>query len=308
MITDLDDTIKQMLIEGVPLDTAEIDVVFDAPTKEWSGGLARPTLNCYLYHIVENHDLRNLDWEMDRGTPPRVNGGSVRSNVTRRRMPARIEMHYTITAWANAIEDEHRLLWRALAAFMRFHEIPREKLQGALAEQEWPIPIKVAQPDGPFKNPSDLWSSLETHVKPGVVLVITLPLDPELFLGVPLVLTRRVFVRPQIDGAEGVSTYELPASQIGGWVLSVSGDAPPSAVAQADALIVEHGLRTWTDQYGRFKFDRVPHGTHTLRVTGPSGQAERKIQVPGEDYDLLVPLGVQVNNTKDGGDRGKRAR
>ena len=308
MINDLDETIKQLLIEGVPLDIAEVDVVFDAPTKEWSGSLARPTLNCYLYHVVENTDLRNLDWEMERAQPTQPEQGRVRVGAIRRKLPSRIDAHYTITAWANLIEDEHRLLWRSLAALMRFRQIPQEKLQGVLAEQEWPIPIKVAQQEGPFKNPSDLWSSLETHVKPGVQLTVTLPLDPDLFLNVPLVLTRRVLTHPMWEGAE---TYELPASQIGGWVLVDAGAEPPRPMPGADVRLVERGLSVSTDEQGRFKFPRVPHGSHTLRATHPSGaQAERRIEVPGDGYDLVLrgreggpTTGGEQPPPADGGDR-----
>jgi hypothetical protein len=284
VINDLDETIKQMLIEGVPLDISEVDVAFDAPTKEWSGSLARPTVNCFLYHMVENHDLRNTDWETDRSRTARVNGSSVTHSATRRRLPSRIDLHYMLTAWANVIEDEHRLVWRILASFMRYRTIPEEKLQGSLKDQEWPIPVKVAQPDSPFKNPTDLWSSLETFVKPGVALVITLPLDPDQLLGVPLVLTRRMLVRPDVANAQN---YEIPTSQIGGWLFSGDGD-DATPVADIEVAVVERGLRTTTDDQGRFKFLQVPHGSYTLRAVTPSGDAERKIEVPGEGYDLVL--------------------
>lgn len=309
MINDLDETIKQLLVEGVPLDLSEVDVVFDAPTKEWSGALARPTLNCYLYHMSENSDLRNLDWEMERAQPT-TESGRVRVGAIRRKMPTRIDVHYMVTAWANLIEDEHRLLWRAIAAFMRYRQIPQEKLLGVLAEQEWPVPIKVAQTEGPFKNPSDLWSSLETHVKPGIQLTITLPLDPDLWVNVPLVLTRRVFMHPMWEN--GV-TYELPSSQIGGWVLRDSGSAPPAPLPNTEVRLVERGLTATADEQGRFQFSHVPHGTHTLRAQHPSGaQAERKIDVPGDGYDLVLRGGREDGTASganppstDGGDSGQ---
>lgn len=298
MINDLDETIKQLLVEGVPLDLSEVDVVFDAPTKEWSGSLARPTLNCYLYHMAENTDLRNMDWEMERSQVGSGEGGRIRPGAIRRKMPSRIDMCYMVTAWANLVEDEHRLLWRSIAAFMRYRQIPQEKLQGVLAEQEWPVPIKVAQQDGPFKNPSDLWSSLESHVKPGIQLTITLPLDPDMFVDVPLVLTRRVMVHPVWDGSE---TYELQSSQIGGWVLADDGAAPrpaPGAVVE----VVGSGAKVTSDDEGRFKFPRVSHGSHTVRATLVSGaQAERKIDVPGDGYDVVVRENREDGTISGGG-------
>ncbi len=302
MITDLDETIKQLLIEGVPLDIAEIDVVFDAPTKEWSGSLARPTLNCYLYHMVENTDLRNLDWETERMQAMQTGEGGIRVGAIRRRMPSRIDAHYLITAWANLVEDEHRLLWRAFASFMRYRQIPQEKLQGVLAEQEWPVPVKVAQSDGPFKNPSDLWSSLESYVKPGVQLTVTLPLDPDQLVGVPLVLTRRVLVHPDMEGA---AAYEVPVSQIGGWVLVENDGAPPMPARDmgVEVEIVGRGLRSKTDPEGRFRFSHVVHGSYMLRATHPDwAQTERKIDVPGDGYDLIIRQRREGGSTS-GGDR-----
>ncbi len=139
MINDLDETIKQLLIDGVPLDINEIDVVFEAPTEEWSTSLARPTINCYLYHMVENYDLRQNDWQMNRPTlsqaqqrgPAHANGGDNGGNggssggspnrhtATRRRLPFRLDAFYAVSVWANEIEDEHRLLWRVISALIR---------------------------------------------------------------------------------------------------------------------------------------------------------------------------------------------
>ena len=297
MINDLDETIKQLLVKGVPLDLSEVDVVFDAPTEEWSPSLARPTINCYLYHMVENHELRANDWELNRVPPPRPGGngngngtGSGSSpnagrNAQRRRLPYRIDVCYMVTAWTNEVDDEHRLLWRSLAALMRYNQLPADLLQGVLANEEWPMPMRVAQPEGPFKNPADFWSSLEVPVKPSINLIVTLPLDPDLFRDIPLVLTKRIITYPGVTGTE--TGNELPTVQLGGWVKIGSGkDA--STVASASVRIMERGLETQTDEHGRFKFDQVPRGSYTLRATSEGGQTERKIDVPSNDYDLTI--------------------
>ena len=64
MINDLNETIKALLVEGVPLDLSDVDVVFEKPDSEWSSSLSRPTINCYLYHMTENHELRGSDWKI----------------------------------------------------------------------------------------------------------------------------------------------------------------------------------------------------------------------------------------------------
>jgi Carboxypeptidase regulatory-like domain len=131
-----------------------------------------------------------------------------------------------------------------------------------------------------------------------VSLVVTLPLDPDQFVGVPLVLTRRILVHPEIEGGR---TYELTTSQIGGWVLSdAGGDATP--LAEVQVLVVERGLSTITDAQGRFKFLRVPHGNYTLRAIAPGGIAERRIEVPGESYDVIVA--GQMDKEETSGEKG----
>ncbi len=315
MINDLDETIKYMLIEGVPLDINEIDVIFEAPTEEWSTSLARPTINCYLYHVVENYDLRQTDWQLKRPMPGQrqQNGAPNTPNnhtATRRRLPFRLDAFYTITVWANEIEDEHRLLWRVLAALIRFNNnpIPQEKLKGELAKQEWPVPIKIAQQESPIKNPSDFWSSMEVPIKPSITLSVTLPLDPDMVVTAPLVLTRRLRVYEEMDNRE---KFELPAVQFGGWVLTGEG-AEAQPVPEADVVIVERGLRTKTDQEGRFKFDHVPNGRYTLRAIAASGQAERGIELPGEGYDLVLstskPARKEDGARASGGDEPSEGR
>ena len=309
MINDLDETIKKMLVDGVPLDTSEIDVVFEAPNTEWKSSLARPTINCYLYHVAENKELRRNDWEVNTPIMPRGGNGGNGGNgangyhqALRKRVPFRIDLSYMVTAWANEIEDEHRLLWRVLSAFIRYDQIPEKFVQGDMLNLEWPMPIRVIQPNPVFKNPSDFWSSMEVPVKPSVDVTFTLPLDPDLVNDVPLVLTKRILLQT-IGSSEST---EFPA-QIGGWVFGgrlegeKSGNGAP--VVGAEVLIVEKGVGTVTDEDGRFKFTDIPHGRYTLRANTPGGQAERVVEVPGDEYDLVMTERAERNESnRDQGD------
>ena len=58
MITDLDKTLKQLLIKEMPIENNEVDIKFDLPKREWAAKLSRSTLNLYLYDIQENTELR----------------------------------------------------------------------------------------------------------------------------------------------------------------------------------------------------------------------------------------------------------
>jgi hypothetical protein len=181
MINDLDETLKQLLMKKVPLEPSEVDISFEAPDREWAASISKPTVSLYLYDIRENHELRNYEWTRERNND---------RTATRRRAPLRIDLSYLVTAWTNDVGDEHRLLWRVLAALSRHSLLPDELLQGKLKEQESEIRTTTAQPDGLFKNPADFWSALDNQLKPSIDYVVTLPLDLEMAETMPVVLEK----------------------------------------------------------------------------------------------------------------------
>src|SRR3712207_1200883 len=120
MIEDLDETIRQLLIQEGGLDPAEVEVSFDVPDCEWSASIVRPTLNFYLYDVRENLQLRTTGWD----TVQNSNG-----TFTKRKHPRRIDCSYLLTAWTSEIEDEHRLLSSSLLTLFRFPSLPERVLQ-----------------------------------------------------------------------------------------------------------------------------------------------------------------------------------
>lgn len=269
VFTDLDETIRQLLIQRIPIDPAEIDVSFEAPDREWSGRLSRPTVNCFLYDVRENHEFRETDWKVER-----KNG-----SATRTKAPVRIDATYQVSAWARAPEDEHRLLWRVLAVLMRHAELPEDLLQGGLKDQDLPVPARVAQPEKAPKNPADLWQALDNRIRPSLTYVVTLALDPDVVFTAPLVLTRELRVREGDDASH--------AFEIGGRVRQ--RDDPHGGLAGALVQLRETGAEAHTDAEGRFIFARVPHGAITL-VVRAAGRPEvtHLIQVPSPTYDIIL--------------------
>lgn len=280
MIGDLNETLKQLLIERIPLDAREVEIAFDPPNHDWTSAVSKPTINCYLYHVQENRQLRNTDWERRPG-----NG---RSETLRKRLPYRIDLHYLITVWATAVDDEHRLLWRILAALMRYQELPPESLKGELAGTEWPIPLQVAQPEGMLKNPSDFWSTFENFMKPAVNTMITLPLDPDLEVRAPLVLTRRLQVVPTLDlppPPDAAPLGEEISYSLGGFVLAQPGDL--TGLPGLPVVLVERGQTQLTDAAGRFRFDRLGPGAYTLEARQDGRTVRQEVTVPSANYDLI---------------------
>src|SRR5690606_28496403 len=109
MLDDLDKTLESVLRNHGGIGS-DIEIAFDQPNREWASRLSRPTLNLFTFDIRENQKLRQVDREINR------NGSSAKITIP----PRRIDAAYLVTAWTRKIEDEHRLLWRALSTMKRF--------------------------------------------------------------------------------------------------------------------------------------------------------------------------------------------
>lgn len=170
MIKDLDATILQLLksgaLPGSALSGATIS--FDLPDAEWRATLSGPTVNCYLYDVHENLEMRTHEPLMTR----------TGHNVTRVMPPVRIDCAYCITAWStaatDAVLDEHDLLSQVLLVLLRNPTIPASVLQGSLVGQIPPYPTVIASVDGIVKNHPQFWTALDQKLKPSLNYVVTL--------------------------------------------------------------------------------------------------------------------------------------
>ena len=271
MFADLDETLRQLLIQRVPIDLSEVDVSFEAPDREWSGRLSRPTVDMFLYDVQENLELRETDWEVRKD----ANG------AIRKRRPVRIDATYLVTAWARMPEDEHRLLWRVLATLAKHPVLPSELLHGGMAEQPYAIQTKVARPDQLRTNPADLWQAVDNRIRPGLRYTATLALDTEMQFTSPLVFTRTQRLE-RLD-----ADYMFETTSISGRVRqSTNGQHP---VPDATVVLRETGARAFTDAEGKFRIPRAPRGPVTLVAWSPGRpEVTRTLEVPSPDYDLEV--------------------
>jgi hypothetical protein len=273
VFAELDEAVRQLLITAVPLDLSEVDVSFDAPDREWSGRLSRPTVNCFLYDVRENEELREAAWEHGRD---RANG-----TASRRRTPIRINVTYNVTVWARAPEDEHRLLWRVLAALAHHPVLAENILEGELKEQPFPIMARVAKSAIARTNPADLWQALDNRIRPSLTYVLTLALDPDMVFTSPMTFTAVRRTRPSTNGD---GTYDESLVIAG----QVRNKADNSAVAGARVLVRERGAEATTGNDGSFAF-RVPRGNLTLVVEAPGRKpVSKKASVPSRNYDVEV--------------------
>ncbi len=166
MIHDVDESLRA-LIRRDALAGTDVEVLLDAPTREWSARRNSPTLDMYLYDIRE--DLRR-----------RENGlidvldddGHVKE---RRRPPRYYKLSYLVTAWTQRPEDEHFLLSAVLLCLLRHDCLPRDVLAGSLEGLTVPIPVTVALPPPEDRALSDVWSALGGELKPSLDLVVISP-------------------------------------------------------------------------------------------------------------------------------------
>lgn len=286
MFSELDETIKTVLTKEGGFDPAEIDVSFEIPNREWSAGISRPTLNCYLFDIRENRELLQTGMQ---DLPSRSDRG-----VMRRRPPLRLDLTYLITAWTRQVEDEHRLLWHAFSTLFRFNILPEGHLQGVLRDQNLPIYASIAQADTVLKSPGDFWTALENQIKPSLSYVVTLAIERELLTAGQPISSRelRILRSGRDDEARdrGIiresAAVVATAYQIRGAVRDPAGD-PIAGVYVALSGSARDG--STTDSTGQFTLRNVPPGPLTIVATRDERELARlETEVPGKSYDIVL--------------------
>lgn len=168
VIAQVDDALRT-LIRGDALNGSEVDVVFDAPTKDWAARRNAPTVNLYLYDIREDVRRRERGLSEQRGED-----GHVR---TRRPAPRHYKLSYLVTAWTQRPEDEHRLLDQLLRCFLKYEALPDELVVGQLAETGLAVPLTVGLPPPEDRAFADVWSALGGELKPSLDIVVIAPVD-----------------------------------------------------------------------------------------------------------------------------------
>ena len=169
MIAEVDAALEA-LVRRDAVNGARVDVLFDAPNKDWVARRNAPTIDLYLYDIREDLPRRQLAMEPVRSTSS--------GHVTERRLPARrFRLSYLVTAWTQRPEDEHRLLSACLATLARNEFIPFDLVDGSLAVSPYPVLLTVCLPPPQDRSIADVWSALGGELKPSLDLVATAPLD-----------------------------------------------------------------------------------------------------------------------------------
>jgi len=284
MISEIDNALREFLLRELPLRKGEVEITFDQPKRQWSSQLNKPTLNIFLIDIKENLDFRGSE-QLSR---EKTEDGS----VAIRRNPVRIDLIYLITAWTREIQDEHHLLSIALLALLRAPFLPGDLVPVSLKSANLPIRIEVARGDL-FGNVTDLWTTLDNELHPGLRLVIRLAVDaykPEIIRQVQTTEWRFLQKESQQpDSFEGgTKQIEVVPSKtsfmINGRVLSQKFS--PSVLK---LILKETGQEVVVNPQGEYQLSGLKEGDYTLDVLAADRVLkEQKIHVPSSDYDLSV--------------------
>jgi hypothetical protein len=274
MLADLDETLRALLkreLERHGFDGVEI--AFDAPAREWSGQLSAPTVNLFLYDLRESQDARPVEWQHIRGQ-----NGTARDV----RPPMIMECSYAVTAWTQAVEDEHRLLSQVLAVLFAFPQLPDDILQGRLAQMTATHTISGKVGAAKSDGKADFWSAVGGQYKASLDYVAQLACESgTIHERGPEVRTQSMLTREK-DGPPGAI---VEMHRFGGTI--ADGEGAP--VANAWITIPALGLWTASKADGRFIFDRVRPGEHELVARTISGdEIKETVKVPGSRTDLVV--------------------
>jgi hypothetical protein len=194
MINEVDEALRT-LVKAEVVNGADVEILFDAPTREWASRRNTPTVDLYLYDIREDTKRRATGMIELRDAEGKV--------VERRPPPRFFKLAYLITAWTQRPEDEHRLLSAILSCFIRFDVIPESSLPPLLQDLGIPLGVQIAYPPPEDRQVSDVWTSLGGDLKPSIDLVITLAIQPDRLFDIA-----EAVMAPMRLRAVGQVTYE----------------------------------------------------------------------------------------------------
>ncbi len=264
MLPAINRSLQRLLYERGNIEPREVEISFDAPTRERTERQIQPTIYLYLYDMQENLELRHSGMETTRN-----NGRALH------RLAFRLfDLHYMICAPMSNIEDEHQLLWRALTTLVRHAQLPPEMLDEELRSLD-PVPQGRLYHDNDIQRSLSLWSGLAMSPRPSFFYAVTVPVAMDVLSDAPLVLMRTARYRAiNSENSEQEARY-----QVGGVVRDKQG-VPLAGVT----LTLDGRAMTYvTNSEGQFVLRDIVPGALHLRITRGSGTPQFfVIEIPAE--------------------------
>ena len=163
MLELIDESLEAFLRASVPLSAPDVDVSFEAPDREWSAKLTRPTVNLFLW------DIRRSAGRSKGGVRTVEHDGEI---VHMPAMPT-LELRYVVTAWTSDHGDERALLSGLIRSMLAYGTIPAEYTADGLRDIGEPRLVMARAGEDHI----DVFKALEGQLKPGINMVLTTDFD-----------------------------------------------------------------------------------------------------------------------------------
>lgn len=297
MIPEIDDALRKLLMREVNGKKNEVDVQFDAPKRDWSSRLSKPTINMFLFDIRKNLVLRGSE----QFTTTRLDNGTTEVKVN----PVRIDLRYLMSAWIKDPEDEHMLLSLALTGLLRNPFLPTDLYTEGLRGQPTPIPIEVGTftpEQGPVDKFTELWGVLDNEIRPGILVTVTISIDPYKPILYGQVLSRELRFMQDTGFAtkdplalpsepQKTEPANAPVRTLSHVYTITSGKVQSKKydLSTLELVLVEKGTKLPLDKHGGFVLKKLAEGEYHIDVLFNSKVLKRqKIQMPTDQCIIEV--------------------
>lgn len=239
MLDLIDESLEAFFRAHVPLGATDVDVSFEAPDRDWSAKLVRPTVNLFLW------DIRRSAGRSRTGVEEYERGGTTYRRLA---LPV-VELRYLITAWTSDHGDERALLAGMMRALLATSHIPSEFLAAELTELRQPTLLMARAGE----QHVDVFRALEGQLKPSISMIVVADIDTDLGRPVGPEVTS---IDLSVHDADGVTSR--PPRR-------VAGEAPDAIGARVHG---PNGAAT-VNAAGRFLVQAAPGDELVLQTDPP---------------------------------------
>jgi hypothetical protein len=270
MLPEIHTLLRTLLYDVGRINPLEVDILFEAPTLERFQRMTRPAISIYLFDVRENLDLRNTSFPTTKTA----------TSAQRRMPPRRIDLYYMVSALSTDVDDEFRLLWRALATLMRHPDFPDEMLPEELRYLQTPLRARPLQGEDAQRS-VDIWSALSMEPHPSFSYIVTAPMELDVAIDMPLVLTNTTRY------GRGATPLDRDTFiNIGGIVRDSQGEGLEGVLVAIEGS-AKDPVRT--NALGQYRLIHVPVGELKLLVSRAGGANQSvTITVPSDSYDFTL--------------------
>jgi hypothetical protein len=235
----IDAALEAFFRATVPLGASDVDVSFEAPDRDWSAKLTRPTVNLFLWDIRRSSNREQTGME-----EVEVDG-----RLARRRPLPRVELRYVVTAWTSDHGDERSLLAGLLRTVLAHPEIPATYLPDPLPTAP---ALRLLLARSHDEQP-DFGTTLDGQLKPGLGMTVVAPVETDVYTpaGPPVEVVELASTRMDTGGRSMFAVRRVagevadPAA-IGAPVVSPRGTAKVNlagrfviAASAGDEIVIE---------------------------------------------------------------------